>query len=71
MEYEPGRSAGPILKNPVSKTLSNRIREIDEEASKQKRSRNEYLELCFELLFFVIMDHNSETMDELVQCTQC
>ena len=38
-------------KHPVSIALSNRVLEkIDKEASKQKRSRSEYIELQFETL---------------------
>jgi hypothetical protein len=40
-------------KHPVSIALSNRVLEkIDKEASKQKRSRSEYVELHFENIFF-------------------
>ena len=40
-------------KHPVSIALSNRVLEKkDREASKQKRSRSEYVELHFETLFF-------------------
>ena len=40
-------------KHPVSIALSNRVLEkIDKEASKQKRSRSEFVELHFETLFF-------------------
>jgi hypothetical protein len=42
-----------MRKHPVSIALSNRVlRKIDQEASKQKRSRSEYVELHFEALFF-------------------
>jgi metal-responsive CopG/Arc/MetJ family transcriptional regulator len=42
-----------VRKHPVSIALSNRVLEkIDKEASKQKRSRSEYVELHFESLFF-------------------
>jgi metal-responsive CopG/Arc/MetJ family transcriptional regulator len=42
-----------VRKHPVSIALSNRILEkIDKEATKQKRSRSEYIELHFENLFF-------------------
>jgi metal-responsive CopG/Arc/MetJ family transcriptional regulator len=42
-----------VRKHPVSIALSNRVLEkIDKEASKQKRSRSEYVELHFETLFF-------------------
>ena len=38
-----------MRKHPVSIALSNRIlQKIDQEASKQKRSRSEYIELFFE-----------------------
>jgi metal-responsive CopG/Arc/MetJ family transcriptional regulator len=42
-----------VHKHPVSIALSNRVLEkIDKEASKQKRSRSEFVELHFETLFF-------------------
>jgi metal-responsive CopG/Arc/MetJ family transcriptional regulator len=42
-----------MRKHPVSIALSNRIlQKIDQEASKQKRSRSEWVELHFEALFF-------------------
>ena len=42
-----------MRKHPVSIALSNHILEkIDKEASKQKRSRSEYIELHFEAVFF-------------------
>jgi hypothetical protein len=42
-----------VHKHPVSIALSNRVLEkIDKEASKQKRSRSEFVELHFEALFF-------------------
>jgi metal-responsive CopG/Arc/MetJ family transcriptional regulator len=42
-----------VRKHPVSIALSNRVLEkIDKEASKQKRSRSEYVELHFETIFF-------------------
>ena len=38
--------------HPVSIALSNRIlQKIDQEATRQKRSRSEYVELHFETLF--------------------
>jgi metal-responsive CopG/Arc/MetJ family transcriptional regulator len=38
-----------VRKHPVSIALSNRVLEkIDKEASKQKRSRSEFVELFFE-----------------------
>jgi hypothetical protein len=38
-----------VRKHPVSIALSNRVLEkIDQEASKQKRSRSEFVELFFE-----------------------
>ncbi len=41
-----------MRKHPVSIALSTRIlQKIDQEASKQKRSRSEYIELHFEELF--------------------
>jgi len=46
-------SSSTVRKHPVSIALSNRISEkIDKEASKQKRSRSEYVELHFETIFF-------------------
>ena len=42
-----------MRKHPVSIALSNRIlQKIDQEATKQKRSRSEYVEIHFEILFF-------------------
>jgi hypothetical protein len=42
-----------MRKYPVSIALSNRVLEkIDNEASKQTRSRSEYVELHFETIFF-------------------
>jgi len=42
-----------MRKHPVSIALSNRVlQRIDQEAAKQKRSRSEYVELHFEMLFF-------------------
>jgi metal-responsive CopG/Arc/MetJ family transcriptional regulator len=42
-----------MRKHPVSIVLSNRIlQKIDQEASRQKRSRSEYVGLHFETLFF-------------------
>ena len=44
---------GYSAQTPRKHSLSNRILEkIDREASKQKRSRSEFLELHFETLFF-------------------
>jgi metal-responsive CopG/Arc/MetJ family transcriptional regulator len=41
-----------VRKHPVSIALSNRILEkIDKAASKQKRSRSEFIELHFEAMF--------------------
>jgi metal-responsive CopG/Arc/MetJ family transcriptional regulator len=41
-----------MRKHPVSIALSNRIlQKIDQEATRQKRSRSEYVELHFEMLF--------------------
>jgi len=41
-----------MRKHPVSVALSNRIlQRIDQEASKQRRSRSEYVELHFEDAF--------------------
>jgi hypothetical protein len=42
-----------MRKHPVSIALSNRIlQKIDQEATDQKRSRSEWVELHFETLFF-------------------
>ncbi len=42
-----------MRKHPVSIALSNRVLEkIDQEASWQKRSRSEWVELHFENMFF-------------------
>jgi hypothetical protein len=42
-----------MRKHPVSLALSNRVLEkIDQEASKQRRSRSEYVEVHFETMFF-------------------
>jgi len=42
-----------MRKHPVSIAPSNRIlQKIDQEATRQKRSRSEYIELHFETLFF-------------------
>lgn len=42
-----------MRKRPVSIALSKRVlQRIDQEASRQKRSRSEYMELHFEDLFF-------------------
>ncbi|MCW4004595.1 MAG: hypothetical protein NWE95_11865 [Candidatus Bathyarchaeota archaeon] len=42
-----------MRKHPVSIALSNRIlQKIDQEATRQKRSRSEWIELHFEALFF-------------------
>jgi metal-responsive CopG/Arc/MetJ family transcriptional regulator len=41
-----------VQKHPVSIALSNRILEkIDKEALKQKRSRSEFIEVHFEMIF--------------------
>jgi hypothetical protein len=51
--FETDGGSGLVRKHPVSIALSNRVLEkIDKEASKQKRSRSEYVELHFETLFF-------------------
>ena len=51
---EPVRDQALMRKHPVSIVLSNRVLEkIVQEASKQKRSRSEFIELHFETLFFV------------------
>jgi len=48
----PEEARVPIPKLPVSIALSSRVLEkIDKEASKEKRSRNEYVELHFGSLF--------------------
>ena len=50
-----------MRKHPVSIALSNRILEkIDKEATKQKRSRSEYVELHFEGLFFRQLEFDME-----------
>jgi hypothetical protein len=42
-----------LIRNPASIILSNRVLEkIDKKASKDKRSRSEYVKLHFETLFF-------------------
>ena len=42
-----------MRKHPVSIAISNRVlQKIDQEASRQKRSRSEWIELHFEALFF-------------------
>ncbi|MCW4045767.1 MAG: hypothetical protein NWE94_09670, partial [Candidatus Bathyarchaeota archaeon] len=42
-----------MRKHPVSLALSKRVlQRIDQEASKQQRSRSEYVELFFENVFF-------------------
>lgn len=44
-----------MRKHPVRIALSNRIlQKIDQEASKQKRSRSEYVELFFEEHFLIL-----------------
>jgi hypothetical protein len=46
-----------VHKHPVSIALFTRIlKKIDKEASKQKSSRSEYIELHFETLFFAQTD---------------
>jgi metal-responsive CopG/Arc/MetJ family transcriptional regulator len=48
-----------MRKHPVSIALSNRIlQKIDQEATKQKRSRSEYVELFFEEAFFNTVKNN-------------
>jgi hypothetical protein len=48
-----------VRKHPVSIALSNRILEkIDKEASKQKRSRSEFVELFFEDIFSRQLENN-------------
>ena len=50
-------------KHPASIALSNRIlQKIDQEASRQKRSRSDWVELHFEILFFKSL----ETENQLV-----
>ena len=45
--------SGLMRKHPVSIAISNRVlQKIDQEASRQKRSRSEWIELHFEALFF-------------------
>ena len=47
------RGSGYSAQTPVSIALSNRVLEkIDKEASKQRRSRSEFVELHFETIFF-------------------
>jgi hypothetical protein len=42
-----------VRKHPVSIDFSNRVLDkIDQEASRQKRLRSEYVEIHFEALFF-------------------
>jgi hypothetical protein len=56
-----------IPKLPVSIALSNRVLEkIDKEASKQKKSRSEYVELHFETLFFNKGELEKGLIQELV-----
>jgi hypothetical protein len=51
-----------MRKHPVSIALSNRVLEkIDKEASKQKRSRSEYVELFFEDAFFASSSFAKQT----------
>ncbi|MBE3116745.1 hypothetical protein IMZ68_06025 [Candidatus Bathyarchaeota archaeon] len=50
-----------MRKHPVSIALSNRIlQKIDQEATRQKRSRSEYVELFFENVFFKPCEHPKE-----------
>jgi metal-responsive CopG/Arc/MetJ family transcriptional regulator len=50
-----------VRKHPVSIALSKRVLEkIDKEASKQKRSRSEYVELHFENIFFKQLEPENE-----------
>jgi len=50
-----------MRKHPVSIALSNRIlQRIDQEALKQKRSRSEWVELHFEILFFKLEEPEKE-----------
>jgi hypothetical protein len=52
-----------MRKGPVSIALSNRIlQRIDQEASRQKRARSEYVELHFEALFFNRPEIENESM---------
>ena len=51
-----------MRKHPVSIALSNRIlQKIDQEATKQKRSRSEYVELFFEDALFTSLDLVKQT----------
>ena len=53
-----------MRKHPVSIALSNRVLEkIDKEASKQKRSRSEFVELHFENLFFAQGDRKLSLLE--------
>jgi hypothetical protein len=50
-----------MRKPPVSIALSNRIlQKIDQETLKQKRSRSEWVELHFEMLFFRPLEMEKE-----------
>jgi metal-responsive CopG/Arc/MetJ family transcriptional regulator len=54
-----------MRKHPVSIALSNRIlQKIDQEASKHKRSRSEWVELHFEDLFFRQTETELETIEK-------
>jgi metal-responsive CopG/Arc/MetJ family transcriptional regulator len=53
-----------MRKHPVSIALSNRIlQKIDQEATKQKRSRSEYVELFFEDAFFTPSNLDRQTLE--------
>ena len=50
-----------MRKHPVSIALSNRIlQKIDQEATRQKRSRSEWVEIHFENIFFTPPDTEHE-----------
>jgi len=50
-----------MRKHPVSIALSNRIlQKINREASRQNRSRSEWIELHFETLFFNPLEMEKE-----------
>jgi metal-responsive CopG/Arc/MetJ family transcriptional regulator len=50
-----------MRKHPVSIALSNHIlQKIDQEASRQKRSRSEWVEMHFETLFFTLPESGNE-----------
>jgi hypothetical protein len=52
------RGSGYSAQTPSQHSLSNRVLEkIDQEASRQKRSRSEYVELFFKDAFFTSVKH--------------